>query len=272
MLIDLIVFKEAGGNPTGLITTNHPFETHQDIGRKIIDISKQWDKSPPVEQVAFLLKREYKFLKFRMAGGESCGNALLAMGAYANNMEDGESKVEMILGSNHANFQSEKVAAYTDQGVTWMDFNLDKLAIENISNATIIHLDGISHAVVPASYNNSVIEEDEIKKILESFGILSKPAAGIMYVKDKDNQIDLNPFVHVKALNTCINETACGSGSIAAGIWKVLKENNDIDNFHIIQKTGKPIYVSIKRSGNDFLAKFGTEVSLIFKGSVEIDL
>jgi histidine racemase len=269
MLVHLAIFTEAGGNPTALVTDNIPFEKHKDVGRSIIETSTHWNMSHPVEQVAFLIEKTERFLKFRMAGGENCGNAIIAMGAYAINMQDGKSSVEIVLGTDQSNLRSEEIASSTENKVTKIDFKLERLEIDKMGDVTIIHLDGISHVVISVSSPDETKKED-IKALLARFSIINKSASGIMYAYDKGDSIYLDPFVYVRDLDTLTNETACGSGSVATGIWKVLREGKDIVDFPILQKTGVPIYVSVKQSDHTFSASVSAKVSLIYEGAITI--
>jgi diaminopimelate epimerase len=271
MLINLAIFTEAGGNPTALVTDNIPFEKHKDVGRSIIETSMHWSNSPPVEQVAFLIEKKDRFLKFRMAGGENCGNAIIAMGAYAIDMEDGKSSVEIVLGEDQTDVRSERTECITEEKLTKIGFNLKRLEIETIGEVTIVHLDGISHAVISVPSPGQV-EKDDIKTLLDGFNIIKKPASGIMYVSNAGDSIYLNPFVYVEGVSLT-NETACGSGSVAAGIWKVLREGKDIVDFPIIQKTGEPIFVTINRSASGSLsANISADVSLLYEGLTNLPI
>ena len=266
MLIDLLVIHEAGGNPTCLVLTEVPFIHQGETGKKLIkDLKNNISVIPPLDQVAFLLDKKKNFLKFRMAGGEYCGNALLALGYYLN-MEDGEGTVEIILGNNKENLSTQNTTIYKRDNLVTAIVNLDRLYIEYFSSVNIFHMRGISHAVLS---DNKIPNEDKFKDFLRQYNLISKEASGIVFIEDNDNEIFINPYIYVSSLDTFINENSCGSASIAAGLWKYLNINKDITDFPVIQKTGEPVYVSVKRNGN-FLASLTAEVEIVFHGKIDI--
>ena len=53
--------------------------------------------------------------------------------------------------------------------------------------------------------------------------MLKEEAAGVMFIERKNGKIILSPVVFVKEINTLFYETACGSGSVAVGIYESFK-------------------------------------------------
>ena len=63
-----------------------------------------------------------------------------------------------------------------------------------------------------------------------------------MFIGYKDDKIVLSPVVYVKEINTLFYETACGSGSVAVGIYESFKNKRSV-NIDILQPSSDIIKV-----------------------------
>ena len=74
---------------------------------------------------------------------------------------------------------------------------------------------------------------------------LDAKAIGVILLENVQNELKIYPIVWVKDVNTMYYETACGSGSLAAAIYK-----NTAEEIEIIQPSGYSIKVKILNNGN----------------------
>ena len=68
-------------------------------------------------------------------------------------------------------------------------------------------------------------------------------AVGIILLEKENGKTKINPVIWVKSIDTVYYETACGSGSLAAGIYK--KNTENLDKLEIIQPSGYSINIEI---------------------------
>ena len=123
-----------------------------------------------------------------------------------------------------------------------------KKSIKDLNNkSSIITLQGITHIVIEENNLDSKYSKEQLKKeaykILKDNNLLSLPAAGVLYINYLDrNIIKLIPIVFVKKINTLFYETACGSGTVAIGIYVSYRRKKSV-NLDIIQPSGNIIKV-----------------------------
>lgn len=166
-----------------------------------LKISKDLLKS--VEQVGFI---NYSAKSLEMMGKELCVNATLATAMlFGVNGELTSSKQTVSLQK-----QSDKVTA-------WL-----RLAIEK-PKPNIVLLNGIGYI-----FTDAPIGKANLASLSERYKL---PAFGSIVLTD--NKIE--PCVYVKDTDSCVDETACGSGSIAAFVLTGQKQ--------IIQPSGGTIFV-----------------------------
>ncbi len=190
-------FTIAGGNKTALVWDC----SECDRERCVADIL------PTVEQIGFVTGNTQSQLL--MMGGELCINALLALASQLQN------EAGVLSTSNQNN-----IAYRNYDNKTRIEITLP-YEIEN----NVILLDGIgficTKADAPLSYLLNAYAQ---KYNRPAFGELVYDASGRIY-----------PRVHVVQTDSVIDETACGSGSVAAHL--VTGHN------HIVQPTGETITI-----------------------------
>ena len=195
----MIIFtlKIAGGNPTALV--------YKSNSRK--KIVKELLKK--VEQIGFVSKIK-KIPELKMMGGELCINATLAFASTLKN--EGKLYTSGLNGLIEYKNKDNKTTI--------------KFPLKYKKNKNIILFEGIGFIFVR--------KKKITKRLLSIYCSRYKlPAFGaIIY---KGNKII--PYIYVKRADSFVKETACGSGSIAYGIF--------IGERKIIQPTGKAIYVKL---------------------------
>ena len=197
-------FLTAGGNSTALV--------YDFLDKEKKKISRQLLKE--VEQVGFVEEKK-RFPCLEMMGNELCINGTLA---FASNL----------------NKKGKLLTSGVKEPVKYFNRNRKTSIILPLSykkEGNIILLEGIGFILLEKKQREEISKKDIID-LAEKYNL---PAFGlIIYEKNK-----IFPYIYVKSTDSFVNETACGSGSIAFSIFSGFK--------NIIQPTGKLIEVNIKK-------------------------
>lgn len=164
---------------------------------------------PQIEQVGFLeAPRDGRAaLRLQMMGGEFCGNAARAA-AHFWALRHGFGAVRLEV-SGLPGVISVETTPQTATVILPGDFFQRRQAVVE---GCLVDLRGIRHVLV-----------DDAARLDETAAIIAKysadyPALGVVYLQRNGGRIMNHPRIWVRATNTCVDETACGSGSIAAAI------------------------------------------------------
>ena len=222
-----------GGNTTALVYSGQK--------NSFASVSKQIMASDAViEQVGFVLPEGRSF-RLEMMGGELCVNAARSAASWWLNEKD-EREVKFNISGIDRQITAKKDKATV---VLLMPGSL-VVSCSAVTDGHLVVLQGISYIIrtkkdidpatlVRTYYNNA-------------------PAFGIITVeKQAENILKITPAVWVKDTATFINESACGSGSVAACV-PFLNET-----------AGRKFQVE-QPSGHIYEIKFGDEIEL--KGEV----
>lgn len=231
-----------GGNTTALVEEKFPRERYVLIARQILAENKM------VEQVGFLETPENPeaAVRLQMMGGEFCGNA-------------------------------SRTAAYfwaTKTGLK--SFNIEVSGFPELLHAEVDGDDVVLQ--LPGSFfqkvDKHIVDLMGIRFIIQEFpkdlnkaqSLIEKhkgdfPAVGVIYTNFEDEKITIDPIVWVRETNTCYDETACGSGSIAAGIAAFLK-NPGKNIFTVTQPSNESYTISLE-------SKNGQISNIKFRGVVK---
>lgn len=238
MIIDYVV-ADPVGNITVLVNTKPTAESRQDIIRKAFELE------PSCEQVGFISRDSDHCIRLEMMGYEFCGNATLSTACYQaflNGLEAGAEDNFKIISSGIDAPVDVKVhrlgrQMHTD-GKFYPAFSASlkvaKPVIDNEGKYPVVHLNGISHMLVPDDEMTHETAESVIKETAERHGV---PAFGIiLYKKLSDSEVEISPLVYVPESNTLVWEHGCASGSTATGYY--LHELTDTDSVTIKQPGG----------------------------------
>lgn len=195
-------FTIAGGNKTALVW-DCPIQDRAEQTRNLL---------PHVEQVGFVTDSQ-----LTMMGSELCINALLAL---ATQMETSEGILEM---SPLKNIRYKKLGNKTQLTITLPYAKIDDLIL----------LGGIGFI---CTQEKNLVTSQALKTYAEQYKL---PAFGVLLY---DNGARIFPKVYVAQTDSVIDETACGSGSVAAHL--MTGHNN------IVQPTGE--IISISSEGDTF--------------------
>ena len=91
--------------------------------------------------------------------------------------------------------------------------------------------------------------------------ITNENAIGIMLIEKVESNVKINPVVWVKTVDTLYYETACGSGSLAYGIYNYAQ--NGVKIVYLLQPSGYKIRVELNCEGKQIIkAKVSGVVNL----------
>jgi len=179
---------------------------------------------PEAEQVGFLEPADGGDGRLQMMGGEFCGNATMALGAWLCRSR------KLPAGVTHA-FSLEISGAeapvpcsvtplpYGYVGTVSMPLPL-KVEERQFPSASgtlqlpVVFLPGICHIIAP----DGAVARDEAEELLRRWSVdLPGEAVGLILLEESHMRID--PLVYVKPTDTAVWERGCGSGSAAVACW-----------------------------------------------------
>ncbi|RJQ24834.1 hypothetical protein C4577_06850 [Candidatus Parcubacteria bacterium] len=203
---------------------------------------------PNIEQVGFYeYDQKSDTARLEMAGGEFCGNALRSLAYIILNGKVGEKKLK-ASGTNillKAGIKKDKTA-YAQMPI-FKNLNCVKKVSNNL---WLINLKGISF-LIKRVYKKlpKKCAKSYGKELLQKFDLLNtKPASGVIFVTTNNLNIEIQPIVWVKQIETLFYETACASGTAATGLWKSIQKNDLEQTFKVLQPSGQIISVYVKRN------------------------
>lgn len=229
------------GNETALV---EGIPNSREEKKKINDLLMS--KFDSVEQVGFY---DLKQKRLEMAGGEFCVNAARAFvylldkaNIALDYIDVSGTKRKLRVGRDEEDNYFVEVPFITNEVPKRLDSGLEEILLE-----------GISLLIIRNSKSGG---ENSIKQrsldILKRYGYLEKyPAAGVIFLdKIDDLRYEIKPVIWVRDIQTCFFETACGSGTAAAGISEALTVDGNDLRFDILQPSGKYLRVNVKKSGD----------------------
>ncbi len=167
-----------------------------------------------IEQVGFACPaREGADGRLEMAGGEFCGNATRAFGAFLARQAGRSGKVQMRVEASGCD-RIVGVDADLDRGTARAEMPLPRLVRkvdENGVRGTLVHLGGIAHVVTEGTKPSEAYLE-RAEQIFAQFPDLD--AYGAIFLNDGK----MTPLVKVPAAHTLFWEGSCGSGTVAAAV------------------------------------------------------
>ncbi|ASN06425.1 hypothetical protein [Virgibacillus necropolis] len=223
------------------------------------------------EQVGFIVAPENKksVLRLEMAGGEFCGNAILSAAAYCsykglskNNrflLETSGSEsplacVVEVKSPSHFEAKAEMLHPISTNEIV---ISLNGRSI----SGSVVQLEGITHFLTdfwPSKNDFNLLIEAVTKKIEDK-------AIGIIpYRRLMEKEYEIWPFVYVKETGSRFFEQACGSGSLALGVY--LSKKNKEYKLKIHQPGG---IINVETGVKNYIS---TDVRFTCEGFVNLDL
>ena len=211
----------------------------EEINNRILEINKE------VEQVGFF---DFKQNRLEMAGGEFCMNATRCsiwelLKGKAGKLSITVSGYKSII---NGGIKNNKVYANLK-----IEKDLSSLVNED-KEYSVVNLDGITLVVIDEDRSKESIkrlkeDENKAKEDLKEFMKNLKTdekAVGVILLENENNKLKINPVIWVKEIDTLYYESACGSGSLAAAIYKYTK--NKTKDISIMQPSGYSIDIELE--------------------------
>lgn len=246
------VLTSAGGNPTAIAFLSELLERHayeagsEGLWRDAAADLRAAESQLEVEQAGYIIPSASHF---EMAGGEFCGNGVLSAAMLMAQAHRSESVTFTASGLTEpiqavVKFVSKYVAQVScemQMGALPETFGRSSLGPLEL---TIVDLEsmGITHLICQTPFPGPKPAREALEAALDSLDYrATKPAVGMIWTKETDDGVAIEPLVWVRAEGTMIHETACGSGSLAAA----LAHKGKGARCSVVQPTGYSIDVTI---------------------------
>lgn len=248
-----LVLVRPGGNDTALVFDAVAPADYSRVNAAIMR------SCPSVEQVMFVQEKAGEFCG-QMAGGEFCGNAARALGYTL--LGGGNGALDLSISGAQATVRVEVVAGAARAE---MPIVHEATCVHTVSDTRdVVRLQGISHLVLhPAdtlAQELFALPDAEAKTAaraaLDKQGLLGEPACGLMALREGANGLQMKPYVYVRAIDTFFAETACGSGSVAAGLALARRQGRGMKGFALKQPSGLAIEVDVEMGDGVFHRAF----------------
>lgn len=240
-----IRYINPGGNVTAIVCK--PCEREERIA-----FSKAIMEQGRAEQVGFEVPPlKNSFGRLEMMGGEFCGNATRAFGfmKVKDAGLDGFQKVMIEISGTEKPVCVEVDLAH-EEAYTHMPVPKDHDMVKLLGQAyTRVRMEGIDHIMVPGTGSDSKLVDAMIKTLYDDMA----DGCGMMFLEKTETKgcYRLVPAVYVKATDSLVWESSCGSGSVAAAWYYSLIEDQDVEELHItFHEPGGDIKVNLKKSAD----------------------
>lgn len=241
-----IAIISPAGNDTALV------EGIPSVGRKKSINQEILNSFPSVEQVGFYEKTSVKNARLEMAGGEFCGNALRSLAFLLL-----ENRVGQM------NIATSGVSTPLKTGIRIPNSSYAQMPVlrpfESVvkvtDDLTQVTLSGITHLITPDTVSSAENElKTRAKNILETRGLLTtSPAAGVMFLSERNGQYSIRPVVWVRDIQTLFLETACASGTTAVGLWTAMQSKENITKLSVKQPSGLCLTITVEKDSKGFI-------------------
>ena len=235
MLIDYIV-ADPTGNITVLVTSEVASEKRKEV------VLQMFRDVPTCEQVGFIAPVSRGRIRLEMMGGEFCGNATISAAAYQASLDDVDAAriivessgvpdpVEVSVKRNAGSDSYVGTLEMSMPAMTYYDYNCGDGSTIKLP---VVHLEGISHMLIPQALLSDEAMTSEIKAIAANF---DSPAFGMLKYGKTSDGINIRPLVYVAGSDTLVWENGCASGSMAVAYFNYLENDSPVN--HISQPGG----------------------------------
>ncbi|MEC0249194.1 diaminopimelate epimerase [Paenibacillus chitinolyticus] len=220
-------------NMTILVRTNHLAEDYKPIAAKMMAYDSVY-----AEQVGFIEKPgSYEAAaNLRMAGGEFCGNACMALAAFlasekGMNPDDfmeivlEASGTEQLVACQVKKVKEEYVCRLAMPVPTKIDRKTIKFEGDDLDIVTVRYPDFL-HIVIEVDHFNEIVR-NRAQTLAKLLGATSEASViGILLFKSHSDE--LAPLIYVPPLDSMIWERGCGSGTASLGAFLSWKHQRDV--------------------------------------------
>lgn len=265
-----------GGNDTFIIMNGSFEREHYPRLNKMV-----LDQHPKFEQGAVLEgPSRGGVLRMQMTGGEFCGNATRSAAALVAETFTRGKELDAVANYDAIREECDTLSfplevSGTDNLVSatatpteygWdVEIELPRMAQRNVAYdvpimfgadtipCTVVTLEGISHVLIPESEmafdNNQAKLQMMVADVITQLKWADMGAFGLIWVKHDDEQVAIEPVVFVKSNQTCIYESACGSGTIAVAL--ATAQEGQSTSTSVRQPSGAVLKATIDQSDSD---------------------
>ncbi|MDF2836577.1 MAG: hypothetical protein K0Q63_2217 [Paenibacillus sp.] len=233
-------------NMTILVLDELPVSRHSRIALQMMD-----DGHLGAEQVGFVGKSVLPgaSARLRMAGGEFCGNACLAVAAclawdqgvtmgekaaFMLEVSSSESPVMCLVEKLENDYMCE-AAMPAPRAVEQAVISFEGMLVE----LGIVRYDGFFHLIIDAE--RFVLERESTERLAKLLAVASGDGlVGVMLYRSSACMLD--PLIYVPSLGSLIWEKGCGSGTASLGCYLAWRDRGPVNM--AINQPGGTIHVS----------------------------
>lgn len=255
-------------SPSGNITAFVMDKTQRDSQKNIANAIMS--KNKDIEQVGFFEKSNNSkaVAKLQMMGGEFCGNASRAFASvlYKNKFTKNKefnisvSGINDLIKANITEINNNNF--YSKITITKMNYQIMQSDIQEDRNYyDFVNMKGISHILVnenkyPFNKKNYL---DRVKYLIDTLSMREKNAVGVIWYNKDNKNISIKPVVWVKNTDSYYYESACGSGSLALGLF-LSQNKKEKSTYKIYQPSNDFIDIEINKKLNEVSIGGGVEI------------
>jgi diaminopimelate epimerase len=246
-----IIIADPAGNITAFVFDR--VENTEDralLSKAIVD-----DPLLKVEQAGFVSppQTEGGLWRLEMMGGEFCGNAARSFGLFAAREQGLKGRVSIPVSVSGA---ERPVAVNVDVESGWAEAEIPRpLALESLEYSgaflPVVVFEGITHLIAPDFAPSKAAAKKIIAALEKKYNPLLPggrlPAAIGVLFHDTDSLLT-TPAVYVRAMDSLVFESSCGSGSAARGVWQSRDLPDGEARLSAVQPGGV-IEVRVRKSG-----------------------
>lgn len=203
-----VAVLDPAGNVTAIVCSDVPAAERARVAAQILRLPELG-----IEQVAFLTApRSGGEIRLEMMGGEFCGNALRCAGFYQalRNGEQGKSCVlAEISGADGVQPVMADTAEGTASTVMPLPLPVQPAGWADVQAARVTFA-GITHFVIDCAQPDDAL----VQRAIAAAPLAS--AVGAVFLDRAAGSI--RPVVFVRETGSCVAETSCASGSVAAAV------------------------------------------------------
>lgn len=213
-----ITMADPAGNRTAFVEGNVPREYYAAVGAALLK-----DETLRAEQAGFCCPPRFGGIgRLEMMGGEFCGNASRSFGLWlgrAAGKKAGDQVPVEVSGS------SDILSVLLEEDGAWVSMPLPKEIIEvrlpekagaDAPSALCfpaVVLEGITHVILENTAPSEELARAVIRCVAET---TDADAVGAMFLQGDA----MTPVVWVRATDSFVWESSCGSGTLSATVWR----------------------------------------------------
>ncbi|HTH71778.1 MAG TPA: hypothetical protein VL737_00245 [Candidatus Pristimantibacillus sp.] len=245
------------GNTTAVVVGEPRGANLKDLNAQIMQVWSADGNATEIEQCCYLTEPldAQAVIRMEMFGGEFCGNATRSAIAFITKGRDSSGLVEVSGVGYPLQFEVKNGEVAVEMPIPGSGF------VDRVDEGMLVNLEGISQLVVTEPQDRSARELLAGLLGQNKYGLAERPAVGVSYYDQPTGRANFS--VWVKDVDTCFDETACGSGTSAIGIAAATAQGESV-KLSVIQPSGEAIITEAEYS-----KALGAVVRSFIAGTVE---